>query len=134
MTLKSSFYLNCGSGSALVWLPGSGSSLKPMRIHNDAFWTVGKIWSQQDTKTILLKNQSLCTKALNRICVGRVIRILIESGSQIGSKDLNSESDPDPGKPKNPNTVSAKQDPKNQCCGSGSRIRCLFDPWIRDPE
>jgi hypothetical protein len=19
-----------------------------------------------------------------------------------------------------------------QCCGSGSRIRCLFDPWIRD--
>jgi hypothetical protein len=20
-----------------------------------------------------------------------------------------------------------------QCCGSGSRIRCLFDPWIRDP-
>jgi hypothetical protein len=20
----------------------------------------------------------------------------------------------------------------NQCCGSG--IRCLFDPWIRDPE
>ncbi len=23
------------------------------------------------------------------------------------------------------------QDP--QCCGSGSGIRCLFDPWIRDP-
>ncbi len=22
----------------------------------------------------------------------------------------------------------------NQCCGSGSGIRCLFDPWIRDPE
>jgi len=21
-----------------------------------------------------------------------------------------------------------------QCCGSGSWIRCLFDPWIRDPE
>jgi hypothetical protein len=21
-----------------------------------------------------------------------------------------------------------------QCCGSGSGIRCLFDPWIRDPE
>jgi len=21
---------------------------------------------------------------------------------------------------------------RNQCCGSG--IRCLFDPWIRDPE
>jgi hypothetical protein len=21
----------------------------------------------------------------------------------------------------------------NQCCGSGSGIRCLFDPWIRDP-
>jgi hypothetical protein len=21
----------------------------------------------------------------------------------------------------------------NQCCGSGSEIRCLFDPWIRDP-
>ncbi len=20
-----------------------------------------------------------------------------------------------------------------QCCGSGSEIRCLFDPWIRDP-
>jgi hypothetical protein len=20
------------------------------------------------------------------------------------------------------------------CCGSGSRILCLFDPWIRDPE
>ncbi len=20
----------------------------------------------------------------------------------------------------------------NQCCGSGSGIRCLFDPWIRD--
>jgi hypothetical protein len=20
-----------------------------------------------------------------------------------------------------------------QCCGSGSDIRCLFDPWIRDP-
>jgi hypothetical protein len=20
-----------------------------------------------------------------------------------------------------------------QCCGSGSGIRCLFDPWIRDP-
>jgi hypothetical protein len=20
----------------------------------------------------------------------------------------------------------------NQCCGSGSEIRCLFDPWIRD--
>jgi hypothetical protein len=23
---------------------------------------------------------------------------------------------------------------ENQCCGSGSGIRCLFDPWIRDPE
>jgi hypothetical protein len=22
---------------------------------------------------------------------------------------------------------------KYQCCGSGSGIRCLFDPWIRDP-
>jgi hypothetical protein len=22
---------------------------------------------------------------------------------------------------------------KSQCCGSGSRIRCLFDPWFRDP-
>ncbi len=21
---------------------------------------------------------------------------------------------------------------RNQCCGSGSGIRCLFDPWIRD--
>jgi hypothetical protein len=21
-----------------------------------------------------------------------------------------------------------------QCCGSGSGIRCFFDPWIRDPE
>jgi hypothetical protein len=21
----------------------------------------------------------------------------------------------------------------NQCCGSRSGIRCLFDPWIRDP-
>ncbi len=21
----------------------------------------------------------------------------------------------------------------NQCCGSGSEIRCLFDPWIRYP-
>jgi hypothetical protein len=21
----------------------------------------------------------------------------------------------------------------DQCCGSGSGIRCLFDPWIRDP-
>ncbi len=21
-----------------------------------------------------------------------------------------------------------------QCCGSGSGIRCLFDPWIREPE
>ncbi len=21
-----------------------------------------------------------------------------------------------------------------QCCGSGTGIRCLFDPWIRDPE
>jgi hypothetical protein len=20
-----------------------------------------------------------------------------------------------------------------QCCGSGSGIRCIFDPWIRDP-
>jgi hypothetical protein len=20
------------------------------------------------------------------------------------------------------------------CCGSGSGIQCLFDPWIRDPE
>jgi hypothetical protein len=24
--------------------------------------------------------------------------------------------------------------PHSQCCGSGSGIRCLFDPWIRDPE
>jgi hypothetical protein len=23
--------------------------------------------------------------------------------------------------------------PRNQCCGSESGIRCLFDPWIRDP-
>jgi len=23
--------------------------------------------------------------------------------------------------------------PTFQCCGSGSGIRCLFDPWIRDP-
>jgi hypothetical protein len=23
--------------------------------------------------------------------------------------------------------------PSCQCCGSGSWIRCLFDPWIRDP-
>ncbi len=22
---------------------------------------------------------------------------------------------------------------RNQCCGSGSGIRCLIDPWIRDP-
>jgi hypothetical protein len=22
---------------------------------------------------------------------------------------------------------------RNQCCESGSGIRCLFDPWIRDP-
>jgi hypothetical protein len=22
---------------------------------------------------------------------------------------------------------------RNQCCGSESGIRCLFDPWIRDP-
>jgi hypothetical protein len=22
----------------------------------------------------------------------------------------------------------------NQCCGSGSGIRCLFDPWNRNPE
>ncbi len=21
-----------------------------------------------------------------------------------------------------------------QCCGSGSRIRCFFDPWSRDPD
>jgi hypothetical protein len=21
-----------------------------------------------------------------------------------------------------------------QCCGSGSEIRCFFDPWIRDPK
>ncbi len=29
---------------------------------------------------------------------------------------------------------STKRQPKNQCCGSGSGIRCLFDPWIRDGE
>jgi hypothetical protein len=23
---------------------------------------------------------------------------------------------------------------RNQCCGFGSVIRCLFDPWIWDPE
>ncbi len=23
---------------------------------------------------------------------------------------------------------------RTQCCGSGSGIRCLFNPWIRDPE
>jgi hypothetical protein len=23
---------------------------------------------------------------------------------------------------------------KKQCCGSGSGIRCLYEPWIRDPE
>ncbi len=23
--------------------------------------------------------------------------------------------------------------PYNQCCGSGSGIRCLYNPWIRDP-
>ncbi len=23
---------------------------------------------------------------------------------------------------------------RKQCCGSGSGIRCLFDPWIRDPD
>jgi hypothetical protein len=23
---------------------------------------------------------------------------------------------------------------KIQCCGSGSGIRCLFGPWIRDPD
>jgi hypothetical protein len=23
---------------------------------------------------------------------------------------------------------------KNQCCGSGSGIRCIFDPWIREGE
>ncbi len=22
----------------------------------------------------------------------------------------------------------------SQCCGSGSGIRCLFDPWIQDPD
>ncbi len=25
-------------------------------------------------------------------------------------------------------------DAQQQCCRSGSGIRCLFDPWIRDPE
>jgi hypothetical protein len=24
--------------------------------------------------------------------------------------------------------------PLNQCCGSGSEIRCFFTPWTRDPE
>ncbi len=28
---------------------------------------------------------------------------------------------------------SGSRRPKNQCCGSGYGIRCLFDPWIRDP-
>jgi hypothetical protein len=43
---------------------------------------------------------------------GRVIRIRTESGSQKRSMDLNSESDPDQGKPKSPNPDSANQDPK----------------------
>ncbi len=32
--------------------------------------------------------------------------------------------------PKFPKAVLVNCDP--QCCGSGSGIRCLFDPWIRD--
>jgi hypothetical protein len=32
------------------------------------------------------------------------------------------------------NTVRALIQSVNQCCGSGSGIRCPFDPWIRDPE
>jgi hypothetical protein len=27
-----------------------------------------------------------------------------------------------------------REEQLEQCCGSGSGIRCLFDPWIRDPE
>jgi hypothetical protein len=32
--------------------------------------------------------------------------------------------------------VPGEQVTFSQCCGSGSGIRCLFDPWfrIRDPE
>ncbi len=26
------------------------------------------------------------------------------------------------------------KDSRKQCCGIGSGIRCLFDPWIRDSE
>jgi hypothetical protein len=42
-------------------------------------------------------------------------------------------SDPDPGPDPvtNPLYILEK---KLQCCGSGSGIRCLFDPKIRDPE
>jgi hypothetical protein len=29
-------------------------------------------------------------------------------------------------------TEGAHTVPYSQCCGSGSGIRCLFDPWIRD--
>jgi hypothetical protein len=31
--------------------------------------------------------------------------------------------------------ANSRRDDRNiQCCGSGSRIWCFFEPWIRDPE
>jgi hypothetical protein len=31
-----------------------------------------------------------------------------------------------------PESAQKPMEVQNQCCGSGSGIRCLFDPWIRD--
>jgi hypothetical protein len=33
----------------------------------------------------------------------------------------------------NPQVYVLKYRYRTQCCGSGSGIQCLFDPWIRDP-
>ena len=35
--------------------------------------------------------------------------------------------------PYQPSLIKNPRSASKQCCGSWSRIRCLFDPWIRDP-
>ncbi len=35
--------------------------------------------------------------------------------------------------PYNLQVGASDRDPNLQCCETGSGIRCLFDPWIRDP-
>jgi hypothetical protein len=85
------------------------------------FYILQKLISRHDFRNIV----RLC-------CVRRRLIHTFHAGSET---NLKSRIRIPPPHKKNHFGSTTLMDPhkKNRCCGSGSGIRCFFDPWIRDP-